>query len=159
MKTITLFFAGALSIAAFSQRALAQDLPDGFIHSYEQHTIVTTKPEPQPWSILGQWHYAGANWRGLIDIRDDGTFSRVGDGLAGKWKLAAEGDHFALVLKWDHNAAVTVRLMSPTLFQGETAKGDIFVRRLPELSALPPIIIDPQDPLKGAVDGQLFLAF
>ncbi len=93
-----------------------------------------TAATPQPWSVIGQWHYAGPAWRGMIEIRPDGTFSRADGSESGKWKLAAAGDHFDLFLKWNHSAADTVELMSAALFRGETPKGEIIVRRLRQLA-------------------------
>lgn len=135
MKTTAFIaFAVFLPIACFVPRLPAQDL-----HPAETRGPVrTVTSDPEPWSVAGQWHYAGPAGRGMIDLRTDGTFSRAGDGQTGEWKLGAAGDNFVLILSWKNFPRDMVALISPALFHADSSKGEIIVRRLAVVSQAAP---------------------
>ena len=126
-----LSFIGFVPRLAAQGRSLDSQSPELEPHPifHTDRSVQTVEHATDPWSVIGQWHYASDAWRGMVDIRADGTFSRA-DGQGGKWKLGGVQDNFVLILKWDHFPQETVAMVSPAEFRGDSPKGEIIVRRL-----------------------------
>jgi hypothetical protein len=133
---IAVALAGIFSFAGFFPDAAAQE--ESTPKDKDVHT--TTASTTDPWSVVGQWHYAGHDWRGMIDIRADGTFSRADGGESGKWTLGGAQDHFTLTLAWKNLPQDTAEMVSLTEFRGDTHKGEIVIRKLPGVAAAEPEI-------------------
>ena len=84
--------------------------------------------EKTNWSVVGEWRVTHPNWKGILSIRPDGTFSRPqGDG--GKWTLTAQDDHLSLQLVWSSWGTETAHMIAPDYFRGEVRKGRFELRR------------------------------